>query len=525
MLLLLLILIPVLWIVYKEQFYARKRRKIAHTQGPKMLPFIGNAHQLGKTPHDILNFMFDNFYKYNHHNFRVWIGYYLNIFVTEPQDVEFILSSSSLIKKSDIYEMTFDWLGDGLLTGSGPKWHKHRKIITPAFHFKILQDFHEVMNKTSNKFMEKLREASKGDNIFDFQNMVNYFTLDVICDTAMGVSINAMDNPHTEFAKAVEYICANINMRAFHPLKRSKLTYQFFPEYQDYCKAVKTLKDFTFDVIEKRIKLHRAQEENKTLDSGHDEFSKPRRAFLDTLLSARVDDRPFTTQELYEEVSTFIFAGHDTTSSAISFVIYLLSRHLAVQAKVFEEQQRIMGEHMKRDATFQEIADMKYLDMVLKETLRLYPSVPMVGRHTEKEYNMNGKLIPEDTSLNIFIMSLGYNEHNFPDPYRFDPERFADGTEAHKPFELVPFSAGLRNCIGQKFAQLEIKTVISKIIRNFQILPAIDELASKDGYVSNILGPLREEQRPKLHKYEPKLEMVLTLKSENGIMVRMRERN
>lgn len=206
-----------------------------------------------------------------------------------------------------------------------------------------------------------------------------------------------------------------------------------------------------------------------------------------------------------------------------------------------------MGDHMKRDATFQEIADMKYLDMVLKETLRLYPSVPMVGRHTEKEYNMSrdfffqkqgfqknklnnfpsvdGKLIPEDTSLNIFIMSLGYNEHNFPDPYRFDPERFADSAEVHKPFELVPFSAGLRNCIGQKFAQLEIKTVISKIIRNFQILPAIDELASQDGYVSNILGPSREEQRSKLHKYEPKLEMVLTLKSENGIMVRMRERN
>lgn len=83
------------------------------------------------------------------------------------------------------------------------------------------------------------------------------------------------------------------------------------------------------------------------------------------------------------------FQGHDTTSSAISFVVYLLSRHLAVQAKVYEEQQRIMGDHMKRDATFQEIADMKYLDMVIKETLRLYPSVPMVGRHTEMEYNMS----------------------------------------------------------------------------------------------------------------------------------------
>ncbi|XP_061388492.1 cytochrome P450 4e2-like [Musca vetustissima] len=489
-----------------------------------MLPLIGNAHQLGKTPHDILNFLFDNCYKNNFHNFRVWIGYYLNIFVTEPQDVEFILSSTSLIKKSDIYEMTYDWLGDGLLTGTGQKWHKNRKIITPAFHFKILQDFHDVMNKNSNKFVEKLREASKGDTIIDFQNMVNYFTLDVICDTAMGVSINAMDNPHTEFAKAVEYMCANINMRAFHPLKRSKLTYQFFPEYKEYCKAIKTLKDFTFDVIEKRVKLHKEQELNKLNENTADEFNKPKRAFLDTLLSATVDNRPFTTQELYEEVSTFIFAGHDTTSSAISFAVYLLSRHLEVQRKVYEEQQRIMGDNLKRSATFQEIADMKYLDMVLRETLRLYPSVPVVGRHTEREYNMNGKFIPEDTSLNIFIMSLGYNEKTFPDPYRFDPERFAAAVETHKPFELVPFSAGLRNCIGQKFALLEVKTAVSKIVRNFEILPPLDELASQDGYVSNWLGPQREQRR-KLHKYEPKLEMVLTLKSENGILIRLRERN
>ncbi|XP_073813302.1 cytochrome P450 4e2-like [Musca autumnalis] len=521
MLFLLLLLLPLLWILYKEQFYARKRKQIAHTEGPKMLPLIGNAHQLGKTPHDILNFLFDNFYKNNYRNFRVWIGYYLNIFITEPKDVEFILSSTTLLKKSDIYEMTYDWLGDGILTGTGQKWHKNRKIITPAFHFKILQDFHDVMNKNSNKFIDKLREAAKGDNIFDFQKMVNYFTLDVICDTAMGVSINAMDNPHTEFAKAVEFMCENINMRAFHPLKRKKLTYQFFPEFKDYCKAIKTLKDFTFGVI--GAQLHRELQQNQANNIAQDEYNKPKKAFLDTLLSATVDNRPFTNQELYEEVSTFIFAGHDTTSSAISFAIYLLSRHLEVQKKVYEEQQRIMGGNMKSSATFQEIADMKYLDTVLKETLRLYPSVPVVGRHTDKEYNMNGKLIPEDTSLNIFIMSLGYNDKIFPDPYRFDPDRFANGIEAHKPFDMVPFSAGQRNCIGQKFALLEIKTAVSKIVRNFEILPPLDELASQDGYVSNFFGPLRHT-KPPLHKYEPILQTKITLKSENGIPIRMRER-
>lgn len=112
-------------------------------------------------------------------------------------------------------------------------------------------------------------------------------------------------------------------------------------------------------------------------------------AFLDTLLSSTIDGQPLSTQEIYEEVSTFIFEGHDTTTSAITFTVYLLSRHLAVQGKVIDEQRRIMGGNLKRDATFQELAEMKYLDLVVKESLRLYPSVPFIARLAEKVYNIS----------------------------------------------------------------------------------------------------------------------------------------
>ncbi|XP_075165711.1 cytochrome P450 4e2-like [Haematobia irritans] len=520
----LIISTALLWVVYKEIKYSKIRKIVSHTKSPPMLPFIGNAHQLGKTPTAAIHFFFDNMYKYG--NFSAWIGYYLNMVISDPKDVEFILSSNTMIAKSDVYDMMHPWLGDGLLTSKGSKWHKHRKMITPSFHFKILQDFHEAMNTNSTKFIDKLRDASKGDTIFDFQHMVNYLTLDVICDTAMGVSINAMDYPNSEFATALEYMCCNINMRAFNPFKRKKITYQFFPDYKDYCKALKVLKDFTFDVIEKRMALRKKEELEKENMSQEDEFSRRKLAFLDTLLSSTIDGRPLTIQELYEEVSTFMFEGHDTTTSALAFSIYLLSRHLGVQQKVYEEQKSIMGNNMKRSATFQELSEMKYLDLVIKEILRLYPSVPMIGRDTDREYNMNGKIIPKETSVILFIMGLGYNEKTFPDPYRFDPERFHNTKRGddHNPFDYVPFSAGPRNCIGQKFAMLEIKTVISKIVRYFEILPALDELESKDGYVSNFYGPYREK-KPEPHKYDPKLEMVLTLKSENGIMVRMRERN
>uniref|UniRef100_A0A1I8P7U7 Cytochrome P450 n=1 Tax=Stomoxys calcitrans TaxID=35570 RepID=A0A1I8P7U7_STOCA len=525
MLIVLLILLPILWFVYTDRKYSKMRKEIAHTQGPKTLPLIGNVHQLAKTPNAVVHFMFDNWYKYGQGNYRVWVGYYLHMMIGDPKDVEFILSSNTLIAKSKVYDMLHPWLGDGLLTSKGSKWHKHRKIITPSFHFKILQDFHDVMNSNSTKFIDKLMAASKDGKIFDFQHYVNHLTLDVICETAMGISINALDNPNSEFAKAVEFMCGNINMRALNPLKRKIATYQFFPDYKDYCKALAVLKDFTYGVIERRIELLNRKRTQKSNAEPEDEFTKRKMAFLDTLLSTSKDGSPFSTQELYEEVSTFIFEGHDTTSSAISFAVFLLSRHLGIQKKVYEEQQRIMGDDLKRSATFQEISEMKYLDMVVKEALRLFPTVPVVGRHTEKEYNMNGKIIPEDTSLNIFLLSLGYNEKVFPDPYRFDPERFdpSNNGEVHKPFEYVPFSAGPRNCIGQKFALLEVKTVISKVVRYFEILPALDELESKDGYVCTYFGPYRH-QKPPLHKYDPKVAAMLTLKSDNGILLRLKER-
>lgn len=139
----------------------------------------------------------------NQQTYRVWIGgYFAYVMVTEPKDMEYILSSNTMIEKSDIYYMLHPWLGQGLLTSTGTHWHKHRKTITPSFHFQVLQHYHEVMNACSNKFMQSLKKISAGDTIFDFQEAAHYMTLDVISETAMGVSINAMDEHDSEVVKA-----------------------------------------------------------------------------------------------------------------------------------------------------------------------------------------------------------------------------------------------------------------------------------------------------------------------------------
>ncbi|XP_067627240.1 cytochrome P450 4e2-like [Eurosta solidaginis] len=520
---------PFIFLLYIEIKNFRALKLVNKFPGPPSLPIIGNAHLMETTPRTVFNQLFQWWIEYGRRNYRVLIGPFQNIMITEAKDVEFILNSKELIDKSDIYDMLRPWLGDGLVTTTGRKWYTHRKMITPSFHFKILQNFYEIMNKCSDKFMEKLTEASQGDSIFDFQSMTQYLTLDVITDTAMGVQINAMDNTEDKIVTAFKEMCSNINMRIYNPWKRSNFFYRFSPDYPQFQRTLKLIEDFTNDVIAKRI-AKRKQEGNQDLIKEEDDISSKRKlAFLDTLLSATIDGRPLTQHEIYDEVSTFIFEGHDTTNSGICFTIYLLSIFPEIQKKVYAEQLNILGDNIKGKPTYQQISEMQYLDMVIKENLRIYPSVPMIARCADKDYNMNGYVVPKGASLNIFLMTLGYNEKYFSDPHRMYPERWSsDKRTKQNPFEYVPFSAGLRNCIGQKYALLEMKAVVSKMVRTFEILPPLDELVSKDGCIPHLMNLPAEEQKrrsPNPSKYVPKLEAVLTLKSENGIWLRLRKRN
>nr|QGP73853.1 cytochrome P450 monooxygenase CYP4E21 [Liriomyza trifolii] len=520
----LLLAYPLLKLLYWE--WSNYIHLTRHLPGPTPIPFIGNALQMGKSAHEILNNLFKFWIEAGKKNFLVTIGNMPNIMITEPKDLEVILKSNEMIQKSDIYDMLHPWLGQGLLTATGTHWSNHRKMITPTFHFGILQNFHETMNANSTKFVQKLRKISAGGKIFDIQSLCSQITLDIICETAMGVQINALDNPDSELANAFKSMSEDINMRAFHPLKRKNSLYKLFPSYQNYRKILKVLQDFTYKVIESRFE--KIQNEKSDKQMPENEFVRKKQAFLDTLLTSTIDGKPLSRKDVFDEVSTLIFEGFDTTTSGISFAVFLLSRHPEIQRKVYEEQKQIMGDRMLESATFQEVNEMKYLDLVIKEAQRLYPSVPMVARRADKDYNINGLHVPKGSSIGLLIIAMGYREESFEDPHKFNPERFdiARNSDTFNPFSYIPFSAGPRNCVGQKFAMLELKTVVSKLVRCFEILPPLDELVSKDGYVQHFLGLTEEEARKRYtpHKYDPILSTVLSLKSENGILIRLKER-
>lgn len=221
--------------------------------------------------------------------------------------------------------------------------------------------------------------------------------------------------------------------------------------YRREQEVLKVLHEFTDNVIRSRRKelLNNVAIADTSIE---DIGGKRKMALLDLLLESSVEGQPLSDIDIREEVDTFMFAGHDTTSSAISFVLYNLAKYPVVQRKVYEEVNSVVGVS-RQNVSLKELNNLHYLDLVIKETLRIYPIVPYFGRKLSEDVNVMGYTLPQYSNVYISPFIMGRNENIFPDPMKFNPERFDVETTVEKmnPFAYVPFSAGPRNCIGKPF--------------------------------------------------------------------------
>lgn len=156
-------------------------------------------------------------------------------------------------------------------------------------------------------------------------------------------------------------------------------------------------------IISEKVNEKDLQPNNNKPEEESSFYKKRKMAFLDNLLTAEIDSRHLTFQEIFEEVSTFLFEGHDTTASAISFMFFCLSRNLSVQEKLYDEQMRLSSDKQS-DPTYDDILEMKYMDLVIKETLRLFPSVPIIARSLQQP-TVISKL------TDFFTVSYKYFQH------------------------------------------------------------------------------------------------------------------
>jgi cytochrome P450 len=189
---------------------------------------------------------------------------------------------------------------------------------------------------------------------------------------------------------------------------------------------------------------------------------------LSLLLDAVSEDGDrLNDQQIRDEVMTLLFAGHDTTTSTIGFMFYELARHPDVAAALREEQDRVLGGD-RPDAAALMSGQLELLEMVLDETLRMYPPAWIGARKSIEQYEFGGHTVPAGAYVNYSSWVSHRLAHVFPDPHEFRPERFAPKQKAALPKgAYVPFGAGSRICIGMRFGQLEIKAIATALLRHF----------------------------------------------------------
>ncbi|KAK7081204.1 Cytochrome P450 4V2 [Halocaridina rubra] len=451
--------------------------------GPKALPILGNALELRLDN----KALFQRFMSYCDYGevARVWIGPYPYVLLSGARAVEEVLRDSKILDKSPDYNFLHPWLGKGLLTSTGQKWHSRRKLLTPAFHFKILEDFMDIFNSQSFKMVQKLREKADGTQ-FDIFPYVTRCTLDVICESAMGTPINAQDETDSEYIKAIYKISELTQQRVGQAWQHPDLIYKLSGCAGKRDSQIKILHNFSLKTIrerrkkfeEKKAKVANGEvtEANGSTAENDLEYigkKKNRLAFLDLLLEYSQDGQALTDEDIREEVDTFMFEGHDTTTSAINFSLYLLGLHPEIQVKVHEELDSIFGDS-DRSVTSDDVRELKYLENCIKEALRIYPAVPIYGRENTKEIMLSNYRIPPGTAIYIINYRLHRDPEQFPNPDVYDPDRFLpENSKNRHPYAYIPFSAGPRNCIGQKFALMEEKVILSNILRQYRVKSCI----------------------------------------------------
>nr|KAF7437726.1 hypothetical protein H0235_000117 [Vespula pensylvanica] len=487
----LLILISFLSLMHYFVRCRRMGRIVNKIPGPEPYPIIGNLLSFQVDNEHLL----ENVWKMNEEYYpiyKTWSFFTPIVTLLHPEDVEVLMKSTKHIEKSTIYKYLQPWLSTGLITSAGDKWQKRRKILTPAFHFNILKHFVVIFNEESQFFIETLQEEGKGNPIVkDLQQLISEYTLNTICETAMGTPLKEKNEFQFNYRNAVYAFGKIATYRMVRPWYYFDTVFALSSNGRLQKKLLKTMHDFSKNIIAERKRFHEQtngkflqnlenMEENDIFSEGFDKndknsLFKKRLAMLDLLIATSVKDNEIDEEGIREEVDTFMFAGHDTTAMALVFALLLFAKHKDVQQGIRDEVNTVMQQEGYK-LTISVLREFSYLERCIKESLRLYPSVHIISRYISQDLQLKKYLVPAGSTCHVSIHSLHRNPEYWPNPDVFDPDRFLpENVKGRNPYSYIPFSAGLRNCIGQRFAMFEIKLMIAYILHNFYLEP-VDEL-------------------------------------------------
>ncbi|XAR58614.1 hypothetical protein NMG60_11014085 [Bertholletia excelsa] len=420
------------------------------------------------------------------------------VFTANPSNVQHILKSHFHVYQKGPISLTVlqDLLGDGIFNTNGENWKFQRQVSSHEFNTKSLRHFveHVVDAELTGRLIRIFCAAAKYGTVLDLQDILQRFAFDNVCKIAFGYDAEYLSPslPETKFAVAFETAAQLTSRRfeSFHPLLwKTKRVLQIGSEKQLRI-VVNEVRDFAKQIVREKKELA----ENSSLESA-DLLSR-------FLCSGHSDENLIT-----DIVISFILAGRDTTSAALAWFFWLVSRHPDVEKEILREVNE-----KSETAIYEEVRDMPYTHASLSETMRLYPPVPVDGKQTTKDDVLpDGTAVKKGTRVSYHPYAMGRMERlwgkDWPD---FRPERWLKRESgggkwryiAADPYEYPVFQAGPRICLGKEMAYLQMKRVAAGVLRRFRVVPTLPD-GEEPVYISYFTAkmkgtfPVRIEERSK----------------------------
>ncbi|VEP17474.1 Unspecific monooxygenase [Hyella patelloides LEGE 07179] len=364
------------------------------------------------------------------------------LFLNRPEYIEQVLNNRKLfVKKGNALRRL---LGEGLITSEGESWFRQRRLIQPVFHQKQIATYADVMVANTEQMLE---DWQNGEIRNVHQDMMS-LTLNIIVKTIFSIDLS-----HQE-AKTIAF-ALDIALEYFQKMPgQNPLQWLPTPESWRVKRAIEALDRTIYNIISQRRNSNEA---------------KAKTDLLSMLMQTQdeADGSVMSDKQLRDEVATLIFAGHETTANALSWMWILLSEHPQVQSKLLTELTAVLGD---RYPTLADIPNLPYTNMVIKEAMRLYPPVPLILRKAAQNCEIGGYFVPAECVLLMSQWTMHRHPSYFKDPDLFIPERWANDLEKQLPKGVYfPFGDGSRICIGKNFALIEAVLIVATIAPKFQI--------------------------------------------------------
>jgi cytochrome P450 len=408
---------------------------------PPRKPIVGHLLEFRRAP---LRFLLDSAQNYGD------IVYFRfgpqEIFLINHPDYirDVLVTNNQNFVKSRGLEMAKKFLGEGLLTSEGEFHRRQRRLSQPAFHHKRVKAYAEVMADYAARTRERWRDGEE----LDISQEMMRLTLAIVAKTLFDADVESETKEIGEALTDIMQLFDRITTPFAGLLEKLPLPSNF-----RFLKAKQRLDATIYRIIEER----RATRED-------------RGDLLSMLLLAQDeegDGGSMTDLQLRDEAMTIFLAGHETTANALTWTWYLVSQHPEVEAKLHAEIDSNLGGRLP---TADDMARLRYTEMVFAEAMRLYPPAWTIGRRALNDYKIDKYGVPAGSIILMSQYVMHHTARYYPDPYKFDPERWRPEARAARPkFSYFPFGGGPRVCIGEPFAWMEGVLLIATIAQQWKM--------------------------------------------------------